>query len=579
MKATEKRISRTKLLTRLLIIAFGLIIGRLFQLQIIDNQKYLALADAEQMRRFEIPARRGLIYAMDGKTPTKLVMNESIYTVFADPQIIKEADKSKLIEVLRQTIGSDLRDNFEGLLDKKETRYQILATKVSRKQAELIKKEEFSGIGFQETSQRVYPEGKLAAQVLGFVNSEGGQYGVEGSLDEELSGKNGLLKTVTDVSGVPLTIGNRDIDTPAEDGKNIVLSIDRNIQAQTERILRNRLEKSGAKEGSVLVMDPQTGKIMAMANYPTYSPAEFFTVQNAEVFNNHTVTDPYENGSIIKSLTMAMAIDTGVANPSTTYYNTDSVKIDDITVKNAVLGHTGTITMQTAMNYSLNTGMVEIASRLGGGRITKEARNTMYDYYHNRFGLGQKTGLEIAESAGILISPDELEGNAVRYSNMSFGQGMDLTMAQTATAFSAAINGGTLYKTSIINGEVDKYGNFAKKEPEIRKSNVVKNTTSDVLRQSLIDARQSVGANNDLAGYRVGGKTGTSETVRDGRYVDDETIASYLGFGGNNSPKFVIMVSVSGAGQNLQGSQDAGPIFTELSNWMLNYLKVQPKGD
>ena len=167
----------------------------------------------------------------------------------------------------------------------------------------------------------------------------------------------------------------------------------------------------------------------------------------------------------------------------------------------------------------------------------------------------------------------------MRYSNMSFGQGMDLTMAQTATAFSAAINGGTLYKTSIINGEVDKYGNFAKKDPEIRKSNVVKSTTSDTLKQILIDARRSVGMNSDLEGYQVGGKTGTSETVRDGGYVADETIASYLGFGGNNSPKFVIMVSVSGAGQNLQGSQDAGPIFTELSNWMLNYLKVQPKGN
>ncbi|MBS7346722.1 MAG: penicillin-binding protein 2 [Candidatus Sacchiramonaceae bacterium] len=579
MKTAKKRMSRTNFLTGLLLVAFGLIVGRLFQLQIIDNQKYLALADAEQMRRFEIPARRGLIYAMDEKTPIKLVMNETIYTVFADPQIIKEADKNKMIEVLRQTIGGNLRDNFESLLDKKETRYQILATKVNRKQAELIKKEEFSGIGFQETSQRVYPEGKLAAQVLGFVNSEGGQYGIEGSLNKELSGTNGLLKTVTDVAGVPLTIGNRDIDTPAENGKNIVLSIDRNIQAQTEKILKNRLEKSGAKEGSVLVMDPQTGKIMAMANFPTYNPAEFFKVQDAAAFNNRTATAPYENGSVIKALTMAMGIDTGVADQNSTYYNTDSVKIDDITVKNAVLGHTGTITMQTAMNYSLNTGMVEIASRLGGGRITKEARDTMYDYYHNRFGLGQKTGLEIAESSGILISPDEVQGNAVRYSNMSFGQGMDLTMVQTATAFSAAINGGTLYKTSIINGEVDKYGNFAKKDPEIRKSNVVKSTTSDTLKQTLIDARRSVGMNSDLEGYQVGGKTGTSETVRDGRYVADETIASYLGFGGNNSPKFVIMVSVSGAGQNLQGSQDAGPIFTELSNWMLNYLKVQPKGN
>ena len=578
MRFNLKKMSRTSILAWALILAFSAIIVRLFQLQIVDNAKYLALADAEQMKRFEIPAQRGLIYAMDGKTPTKLVMNESIYTVFADPQTIKDDDKSEIISKIKEVAGGNVRDGFEALLDKKESRYQILATKLSRKQAEMIKEKDFTGIGFQETSQRVYPEGQLASQVLGFVNSEGGQYGIEGSLNDELSGKDGQLKTVTDVSGIPLTIGTRDIDTPAEDGKNVVLSIDRNIQAQTEKILKAKLEASGAKDGGVIVMDPQTGKIMAMANYPTYNPSEYSKVQDGSVFSNGTTSSAYENGSVIKSLTMAMGIDTGVASASATYYNKDYVEIEDRTIKNATLGHTGTITFQTAMNYSLNTGMVEIASRLGGGQINKTARDTMYDYYHNRFGLGEKTGVEIYEEKGTVISPEESEGNAVRYSNMSFGQGMNTTMIQTASAFSSIINGGTLYKASVLNGEVDSDGNFKESSSEIRKDNVVKSTTSDQIREILVTARHSVGTNNDLAGYQVGGKTGTSQTIENGVYVDDQTVGSYLGFGGNSTPKFVIMVSVSGAGQNLQGAQDAGPIFTELSNWMLTYLKIQPEG-
>ena len=578
MKSKLKKMSRTNILGLALLLAFSAIVVRLFQLQIIDNEKYLALADAEQMKRFEIPAQRGLIYAMDGKTPTKLVMNESIYTVFADPQMIKDDEKSEIISKIKEVAGGNVRDGFESLLDKKESRYQILATKISRKQAEMIKESDFTGIGFQETSQRVYPEGQLASQVLGFVNSEGGQYGIEGALNDELSGKDGQLKTVTDVSGVPLTIGSRDIDTPAEDGKNVVLSIDRNIQAQAEKILKNKLESSGAKDGSVIVMDPQTGKVMAMANYPTYNPAEFSTVTDVSVFTNGTTTSAYENGSVIKSLTMAIGIDTGVVSPSDTYYNKDFVEIEDITIKNAVLGHTGMVTFQTAMNYSLNTGMVEIASRLGGGQINKTARDTMYNYYHDRFGLGEKTGVEVYEEKGTVISPENAEGNAVRYSNMSFGQGMNTTMIQTASAFSSIINGGTLYKASVINGEITSSGEYKQADAEVRQENVIKSTTSDQTRDVLVTARNSVGTTNDLAGYRVGGKTGTSQTIENGGYVDYQTIGSYLGFGGNNTPKFVIMVAVSGAGQNLQGTQDAGPIFTELSNWMLTYLKIQPEG-
>ena len=573
-----KRMSRTDLLILVLVFAFAVIIVRLFQMQIIDNDKYLAMANAEQMKRFEIPASRGLIYAMDGSEPVKLVMNESIYTVFADPKIIPKDKKSEIIDTLKRTIGGNLRDGFEDLLDRTDTRYQILATKVSRRQAELIKEKGFSGIGFQETSQRVYPEGQLASQVLGFVNAEGGQYGIEGALESQLAGKNGQLKTVTDVAGVPLTIGNRDIDIPAENGKNIVLSIDRNIQSQSEKILKSQLEKSGAKEGSVVVVDPNNGKVMAMANYPTYNPAEFSKVQDISVFSNYITNNPYENGSVIKAFTMTAGIDAGVVNAGSTYNNTDSVKIYDHTISNAVRGYTGNITMQTAMNYSLNTGMVEIAKRLGSGEINRSARDIMYDYFYNRFGLGQKTGIETGESAGVIISPEELEGNAVRYSNMSFGQGMDTTMIQTATAFSSIINGGTLYQASVINGEIDSKGKFLPNESKVRQENVVKDTTSEQIIDMLVTARSSVGNPGDTPGYKIGGKTGTSETIRDGQYVDDQTIGSYLGFGGDETPKFVIMVGVSGQGQNLQGGQDARPIFTELSNWMLNYLRIRPKG-
>ena len=334
----------------------------------------------------------------------------------------------------------------------------------------------------------------------------------------------------------------------------------------------------GIKNGSAIVIDPSSGKVMAMANYPTYDPANYSSVQDAKLFNNNT-TMAYENGSVIKSLTMAMGINEGVASASGTYVNTDSIKVEDRTIKNAVLGHTGTISFQTAMNYSLNTGMVTIAQRLGGGSITKSARQKMYEYYYDRFGLGKATGIEVYESNGVIISPEETEGNAVRYSNMSFGQGMDITMIQTASAFCSIINGGTLYRPTLINGTLNADGEFAESSSDIRKANVISADASAQIRDILVTARASVGVTGDISGYRVGGKTGTSETLVNGKYVDNQTIGSYLGFGGNQTPKYVIMVAVWGEGQNLQGNKHTQSIFTEISNWLLNYLNVKPGGN
>ena len=570
--------SRSRILAGLVLAIMAVFVIRLFYLQVIQNDYYKGLANEEQVKTRNLPAERGQIYALDGNKAVQLVMNETVYTVFADPQTT--TDDSKIIEVIRRVAGGNARANLQELLDKKQSRYQILATKVSRVQADKIKEEGLKGIGFQKESQRVYPEGSLAAQVLGFINYEGkGQYGVEAGLEDRLKGKDGLLKTVTDVSDVPLTIGDRNISIPAKNGDNIVLSIDRNVQSYAEKALADGLKRTGATNGSVLIMDPQTGKIKAIANLPTYNPAEYNKVEDAAAFNNGAISTPYEPGSVIKTLTVATGIEKGVITPQSTYVNTDYITVDDRTISNATKGQTGTITIQHAVNWSLNTGMVTVAQRLGDGTtITRGARDTMYDFFYNKFGLGQRTGVELqGEARGEVVSPDEQEGNAVRYSNMSFGQGMNVTMVQVASAFSSAINGGKYYQPTVVDGVLKSDGTIDR-VVTTPKRNTISQATSDQVKEVLRVARGTFYSGVDKAGYTIGGKTGTSETIENGKYVDNQTPGSYVGFGGTDAPAYVIMVQVSGKNLPMQGARHALPIFTDISNWMIDYLKLQPKG-
>jgi len=570
--------SRSKIMAAIIVSLMLVFVIRLFYLQIIQHDYYVGLADKEQVKRLTIPSKRGLIYALDGQTPIPLVMNQTVYTVFADPKTT--SDNAKIIDTIHRIAGGNARADLQTLLDKKNSRYQILATKVSRTQADKIKSENLKGIGFQQESQRVYPEGSLASQTLGFVDYSGtGRCGIESKLNDQLTGKDGLLQSVTDVSDVPLTIGNNNINKPAVDGKNVVLTIDRNVQSKVEKALADGLARTGATRGSAIVVDPQTGKIMAMANLPTYNPAEFNKVTDASSFNNKVVSEPYEPGSDVKTLTMATGIDKGVVSANSTYVNTDHIQVEDRVISNASLGQTGTITFQHAMNWSLNTGFVTIAERLGDGKsITKGARDTMYDYFYNRFKLGQLTGVEVAgEIQGTVVSPESNEGNAVRYSNMAFGQGLDATMVQVSAAFSSIVNGGKYYKPTVIAGEIDKSGKYTMNkiaEP----TNPIAKSTADQVREMTQVARNAFFTNVDKPGYYIGGKTGTSQVIKNGVYSNNETVGTYLGYGGSeDSSKYVIMVQVSGDNKELQGSRDALPIFTDISNWMLDYLKIQPK--
>lgn len=579
MQLDLTRGSRPRFLAIVTLVIMAVFVVRLFYLQVIRHEYYVAEANKEQLKQLVIPAARGEIYAMNGNVPIKIVLNETVYTVFGDPKIVDNPDK--IIATIQRVAGGNARNDLGKLLARKDSRYQILATKISRKQAELIKKENLPGIGFQQESQRVYPEGQLAAQALGFVDTEGnGKYGVEGGLNGQLTGTDGLLQSVTDVRNVPLTIGNNNINTPAKNGDNVVLTIDRNVQAYAEKALAKGLEKSGAQKGSVMVMDPQTGKVLAMANLPTYKPAEYNKVQDIAAFNNATISAPYEAGSDIKTLTMATGLDKGVIQPDSTYVNTDYLTVGDKTITNATKGQTGTITMQHALNWSLNTGMVTIVERLGdGSNINRVARDTLYDYFYNKFRLGQKTGIELAgEASGTIIPPTDSDGGAVRYSNMAFGQGMDVTIVQVCAAFSTIINGGTYYTPTVIGGKMSDDGTeFTPAAKKPSQPNVISKDASDKVREMVHVARSTFYAGNDRPGYQIGGKTGTSQTLENGSYDNNTTIGTYLGFGGDEKPRYVIMVEVSGKNMNLEGGKHAMPIFTDISNWMIDYLKLQPQ--
>ncbi len=474
--------SRTGWLAIALLVVMAAFVLRLFQLQILQYGKYTELARASQQRQFIIPAERGKIYMMDGKTPVPVVLNQAVYTVIADPQSIDDKERSQLVDSLREIAGGEMTENVSERLNNKKSRYEVLAKNITRTQAEKLKKKNFAGVLYQQSSIRNYPEGELGAHVLGFVNAAGeGQYGVEGSLNKQLKGRDGLLQSVTDVRNIPLTVGKNNMRIEAKSGDNLALTVDRNIQNQTELALKKGIEAAGATEGSVIVMNPKNGQVLAMANYPTYNPADFAKQKNGSVFVDSASMVPFEPGSIIKSFSFATAIDKGVITPSSTYNNTDCIKVADRTMCNALRGLGGTMTIQGAFNNSLNVGTITAIRKLGNGsQINLPARQTLYEYYHDKFGFGTKTGIELGEASGYIYPPDSVEGNEVRYSAMTYGQSMNLTMVQVAAGFSSLVNGGQYYKPTILVGTIDESGNLKSSENKVIRQTVSGGTSSQM---------------------------------------------------------------------------------------------------
>ena len=609
---------RIKILQNVVLIAVAIILVRLFFIQIVEHNVWVAKAEEQHTLLETIVARRGEIYMMDRNEPVPIVLNQTTYQIIIDPAITEREPIEKALKAYAEPyISAD----FDSVYSHDGLRYAIVAKNVPREVAEKIASEDIGAVWFKKNNQRVYPEGQLASGLLGFVNADGvGQYGVEGSLNQILSGKDGLLKTTSDVNNVALSIGKDNIKIPAEDGKNVVLSIDRGLEKGVERLAAEAVSQTAATNASVLIMNPNTGEILTMANVPNYDPANYGNVVDASAYNNYTLDIPYEPASICKNFAFSAAINEGVMTPDTTYFNKHYEEVDDWKIWNAERRSSlyGTLTMRDALYWSLNTGSIYALKLLGGNpnSINQQGREKLFDYYYNKFRLGQPTGIEIAEAEGFIPDPNEGWGRDSTYANLTFGQNLSITMLQTATAFSAVVNGGTWRTPSIIKGELvdgkvvplgatstgdDAWGSPIELDEDGGKASagpvengtsagpvegnriedkILTDETSATMRSMLINNREYlVRGGVDRPGYDIGGKSGTAQVIKNGAYDDTfaELIGSYIGFiaPSGEMPQYVIMTKMWGEGASI-ASSEALDLFSSLSNYLIDYYKIQP---
>ena len=563
----------------------GLFVVRLFYLQVIRHNHYQEAALRGQLKQYEIPPERGEIIAHSGSGTAALVMNEKRYLLYADPSFVKDA--SAAAAQIQKIIGGNQSD-YESLMKTEDSRYQVLAKKLTKDQRDKVMDLRLKGVGTQEQVYRTYPQGNLAAQLLGFVNDEGkGQYGIEQSLDGQLKGEAGQLRAITDAQGIPLAANRENIVTDPVPGKKLLLSVDLGLQQQVEDILQGIVKQTNAKRGSALVMEAQSGKIKAMGTFPTYNPAEFFKVEDPVVFTNPITSEAFEVGSIMKPLTAAAALDQGAVSYNSSYYDPASYVIDDATVRNIEEdGGPGTKTVADILQLSLNTGATWLLMQMGGGEINEQARTRWHDYLVNHYGFGKPTGVEQGdESAGFVPEPNEGFGRSIRYANMAFGQGQTETMMQIAAALNATVNGGTYYQPTLVDGYIKDDGSVEQKAPNVVRRDVVKPDVSQHMQNFMeytIEKNKFTYGVNALPGaYSFGGKTGTAQIASpDGGYYENKFNGTFVGYVGGNEPEYIIVVWVQEPTNitGYAGAKAAAPVYFKIADTLTTNFGVKPKG-
>lgn len=577
-----RSVKRIRFWYGLLVLVIGIFGLRLFYVQIIHHGYYRSAALSDQLKQYEIPARRGIIKAHDGNSILPIVLNQQLYTLYADPVYVKDADKAAL--KINQAIGGDASD-YAKKIKTKNTRYVVLAKKLSGEQNAKLTGLKIPGIGTVAQDYRTYSQNSLASQVLGFVNDDGiGKYGIEQALNKELRGTPGELKAITDANGVPLAASKSNISRSPKNGDDVVLTIDLALQQQLETILDGGLKNAKASAVSALIMDPNTGAVKAMANLPTFDPAKYSEVDDPTVFQNAAVAHPIEVGSSMKPLTTAAALDQGVVKADTTYYDPASWKVDGFKITNIEEdGGAGTRSVTDILNLSLNTGVTWELMQMGGGEINAKARTAWHDYLSNRYMFGKPTNIEQGyEATGLVPDPsDNGAGIDLTYANTAFGQAMTATPIQMGAALSAAVNGGTYYQPHLVDKTISASGVSTTNKPKAVKRGVVSSATSTELVSLMqyVVEHHNFSPGFDQSAYVVGGKTGTAQIAKPGGgYYDNQFNGTYVGFVGGDSPEYVIVVFVyKPTNGGYAGTAAAQPIFGNIAHMLINNSYVVPK--
>ena len=558
---------RIKLVLLGIFLIFIVIILKVFYIEVIDYKKLNKYASNLWSRNLPIKADRGIIYDRNGEI---LADNATTTSLVVIPNQIK--DKKETTKKLSEILNVSYEDMYKHINKKTSIeRVHPEGRRLSYEIADKIKNLKLDGVYLVKESKRVYPFDSYMSHTLGFVGIDNqGLSGIELTYNDYLTGEDGAIKYFSDAKGNKLKLN--EIYEQPQNGMNITLTINNEIQTSLERELSNAVTKYSPDRAVGLVMDPNTGEILAISARPNFSQENYKNYSIEEINRNLPVWATYEPGSTFKIITLSAALqENKVDLDKDTFTDTGAIKVENATLHCWKHGGHGKETFLEVVENSCNPGFVVLGQRLG--------KSALFDYI-DKFGFGKKTGVDLnGESAGILF--DRSKVGPVELATTAFGQGVSVTPIQQVTAVSAAINGGTLYKPYIVKSINEPETNTVVKEnkPEVVR-NVISKETSEKVRYAL----ESVVANGSgrtsyIDGYRVGGKTGTAQKVENGRYMNNNYILSFIGFLPADNPKVVVYIAIDNPKGTVQyGGTTVGPLSKAVLKDCIKALNI-PKSE
>ena len=565
---------KIRILSTIFILLFTALIVRLFYWQAIKGASLSNEAKNQYNSSQIISAPRGNILAADG---SYWVVRTQSWLVWVNPRQLVESP-SHIANVLTPFLIDNPDDTqsaleetarLENLLGKKGASWVALKQKIGDDTKRNIEALKITGINFDATEASYYPEASSAAQILGFVgkSEEGGDigyFGIEGYYDLPLSGKPGFVGGQKDALGSPILLGGT-TQISAISGVDLKTSLDKRIQTTVETGLSEGVKKYGASGGSVTVMDPVTGNILAMASLPSFDPAKYSDYSNS-LFKNPVISDSFEPGSILKVVVMAAGLDAGVVRPETTCdICSGALKLDKYFIKTWNDKYHPDISMTDVIVDSDNVGMSFVGQKLGA--------DTLYDYL-SKFGIGKKTGIDLQGEVAPKLR-DKGTWNVVDLATASFGQGVAVTGMEMIRAVSAIANGGYLVTPKVVN--MIKSDGWEEKVKSDTPSRIISQESAREMTQMMVEAADRGEAKwCKIPGFKVAGKTGTAQIPVAGHYDATNTNHSFIGFAPADNPKFVMLVTLNSPQSSPWAAETAAPLWYTIAKDLFPYLGIQP---
>jgi cell division protein FtsI/penicillin-binding protein 2 len=549
-------------------VGFAMILARLAQFQVLEHEKLDRTSTEQRIHVQELPPQRGRILDANNQV---LAMNAIRWEVSVSPELVtRDPEKRReLADSLTTLLG--LPREFVSATITSEAKWVRLATHVDYEAGEAVLDLKADGIECEPRYYRFYPERDLVAHLLGIVNETGdGFYGIEGYYNNMLKGRAGSMVVERSPVGEPLPTLPLS-ENPAKDGDDLHLTLDRNIQYIAVQELERALQEHVAESGTVLILEPQTGALLASVSYPSYDPNEFADTDSS-LHADPAVSKMWEPGSIFKIITWAAGLDSGTISPGTTFHDEGALEVGGRVIRNWNRQGNGVVTMREGLIQSLNTVAAFVSTSMGKDRF--------YTYLR-RFGFGTITDMDLdIEGPGMMKLPGDSDWFPSELGTNSFGQGIAVTPMQMIVAVSAVANQGMLMKPHILD-------QYSTQDPEVEGPRTIEiepmvvrravsQQTAETMTQMLVDVVDLNATKAQVPGYRVAGKTGTAQIPTAYGYHPTDTIASFVGFAPADDPQFVILVRLDKPRASPWGSQTAAPTFQAITERLLVYLQIPP---